>query len=135
MKPRHFVLLLALGLLFGTLAAAAMPVESTAAPEPVAKTADLTVSTPAGGCDSNASKVDSKLQIGFAPNLAWLSATEGFTGKCGACGDSICTGQNVGAICGFDGLYWYACINLYGNSCGPGGPGRGECFCTTSGPL
>lgn len=132
MKPRHFIPFLALALLFGALTAGATPAEPAAAPALVAQTADTALSTPVSACDS---KADSKLQIAMAPDLAWLSATQGFTGKCGACGDPVCTGQNVGAICGFDGVYWYACINLYGNSCGPGGPGRSECFCTTGGPL
>lgn len=130
-KLRHSLRFLALGLLFGAFNAGAMPTEPQDAPPAVAKAADFVVSTPAGGCDTKASTADAKLQIALAPNLAWMSS-QGFSGKCGGCGDSVCNGQNVGAICAFDGVFWYACINLYGNRCGPSGQ---ECFCTTSGPL
>lgn len=131
MKLRHSLLFLILGLLVGALTAGAMTAEIQDAPSLVAKNADSVVSTPASPCNAKVSEADSKLQIALAPSLAWLSS-QGLVGKCGACGDSACTGMDVGAICGFDGVYWYACINRYGNQCGAG---RGECFCTTGGPL
>lgn len=133
MKLRNSVRFVALALLFGALAAGAAPTEKTEAPSlAAAKTADSVLSTPVSACDS---KADAKLQIALAPSLAWLSATsQGLGGKCGTCGDPVCNGQNVGAICAFDGVNWYACINLYSNSC-PASGGRSECFCTTSGPL
>lgn len=130
MKLRHSLRFLVLGLLFGTMTAGAMPTEPREPAPVVAEKADSGLSSPASGCNEKAS-LDPKLQIAFAPNLAWLSS-QSLTGKCGSCGDSICNGQNVGALCGFDGVYWYACINVYGNQCGGG---RGECFCTTGGPL
>lgn len=139
MKVRHALCFLALVLCCGAFAAGAAPAEKAEAPALVAaEAAPLAQSAPAGACDVKAAKsgADTKLQIAFAPSLSWLSATsQGLGGgKCGTCGDSICSGQAVGALCGFDGVNWYACIDLYGNAC-PASGGRRQCTCTTSGPL
>lgn len=132
MKLRHSVLFLVLALVFGSVAAIAMPVDQSEAAAPVVEKSEEALATSAGGCDPQAMAADSKLQIALAPELSWLSLTQNQVGKCGTCGDPICNGMNIGAVCGFDGTRWYACINLYGNFCPAG---RQECFCTTSGPF
>ena len=132
MKLRHSVLFLVLALVLGSVAAFAAPVDQLEAPAPVVKKSDETLATSAGGCDQKALEADAKLQIALAPELSWLSMSQNQVGKCGGCADAACDGMTPGAICGFDGYNWYACINLFGNRCSAG---RQECFCTTSGPY
>lgn len=132
MKLRHSVLFLVLALVFGSVAAFAAPVDQLEAPAPVVEKSEEILATSAGGCDQKALAADAKLQIALAPELSWLSVSQNQVGTCGGCGDAVCNGQTPGALCNFDGTFWYACINLFGNRCSAG---RQECFCTTSGPY
>lgn len=119
MKLRFTLLMFVSVLLIGSLAGAATidPPPAAAAPAPVAAAAPAEASPL---CLAQAS--DATLPPGNQPLLK--------VSICGACSDTRCRNNTLGAMCASGG---YTCQNIYGNFCAQ--DGRSACTCSNWPPF
>lgn len=113
MKKTSCLLIFVSALLIGSLAGAA-----TLAPESPVFMTSASPAAPSPFCFLNAPPVD--LAAGKKPLPVKASI-------CGACSDTICRGQTLGAICR-TGNPFYRCQNVYGNFCPQDGLSSCQCW-------
>ena len=121
MKLRFMLLTFVSVLLIGSLAGAAM-IAAPAVPGavPVAAASPAEASPLCLALTSDAS--DAKLPSGNQPLLK--------VSICGACSDTRCKNNTLGAMCASGG---YTCQNIYGNFCAQ--DGRSACTCSNWPPF